>query len=83
MQNQMKGRENPMISLTGGGMKTSKKHMQGKRSSDPASITSGVTDSDRQHHQAEVDQPDNEYLETMKQRMRGLPDLTKSANNIQ
>ena len=73
-----------MISLTGGGMKTSKKHTQAKRSSDPASITSsGVTDSDRQHHQAEVDQPDNEYLETMKQRIRGLPDLTKSANNIQ
>jgi len=29
-----------------------------------------------------MDQPDNEYLETMKQRMRGLPDLTKSAANI-
>lgn len=30
-----------------------------------------------------MEQPDNEYLETMKLRMRGLPDLTKSANTGQ
>ena len=61
-------------------MKIQNKHGIGKKSSEPSSA-SGVTDSDRGKDSSQMDQPDNEYLETMKQRMRGLPDLTKSSNN--
>lgn len=71
-----------MITLTGGGLKSTKKQSLKKQGSEPSS-TSNVSDSDRARESQEVEQPDNEYLETMKLRMRGLPDLTKSATTVQ
>lgn len=71
-----------MITLTGGGIKSTKKQLLGKKQASEPSSTSNVSDSDRGKEQLELDQPDNEYLETMKLRMRGLPDLTKSAVGV-
>lgn len=61
-----------MISLTGGGVKSSKKAALNKKQNYEPSSASGLSESDLSR-----DQPDNEYLETMKMRMRGLPDLSK------
>ena len=68
-----------MITLTGGGHKSSKKqsHFGVKHSIEPQSV-GGLSESDTLN---EHPIPDNEYLETMKLRMRGLPDLSSSHKN--
>jgi hypothetical protein len=66
-----------MITLTGGGMKGTKKQGLIKKQDSVPSSKGTVSDSDRGRDSQDVDQPDNEYLETMKLRMRGLPDLKK------
>ena len=62
-------------------MKAAKKQMALKKQQSEPSNASQMSDQDRNAREyPAVDQPDNEYLETMKLRMRGLPDLRKNTN---
>ena len=72
-----------MLTAGGGGKPTKKPSVDKKQPVAEPTGTNGVANIDKPSDGFDEQQPDNEYLETMKMRMRGLPELTKSSSNIQ